>query len=157
MSGLVVSEIIHFSIALILFLIFLKFYKPFTASFAFLFGFLIDADHLFDYFYYLIKFDKPFNPPVFFTPEPFIASQKVFIPLHGWEWALLLLVLALVFRLEVFKKDFWKRLSNILIVSGISLFAHLVTDYFTNGMYLASYSFFWRLLNDFDSAGICKR
>lgn len=155
-SELILTEILHFLIALLLFLIFLQFYKPFVAAFAFIFGFFIDVDHFVDYFYYLNKFDKPFSLYQFFTGEGFRACGKVIIPLHGWEWVALLLLFALVLRLEFFKGKVWRTLSQILIVSAVSMFAHVLTDALTNGMYFYSYSFLYRFANRFDSSVICK-
>ncbi|MBD3366163.1 hypothetical protein GF360_02340 [candidate division WWE3 bacterium] len=160
MSYLLFTEILHFLGALALFLLFLRFYKWYIAGFSFLFGFLIDVDHLFDYFYFMKFFNRGFNLRDFLSAQS-VTTGKIFIPFHGWEWVVLLLLLALLFRALLnsgtLKKDFWKILAQILFVAGTSLFTHILTDYFTNEVGFGAYSFFWRWSNGFYTSLICGK
>ena len=57
------------------------------------FGFLIDADHLFDYFHHFGL--KRLVLKDFFEGKTYInASHKAYVPLHGWEYLILFWVLA---------------------------------------------------------------
>lgn len=155
MSYLALTEVLHFSIALVLFLGFLRSYKWWVAAFALVFGFFIDADHLFDYGYYLVKFKQPFRLAEFLSTGMFGRTGKIFVPLHAWELVVVLLLFSLIFRLGRFKASRWKLLSQILLVSGVALAAHVLTDFFTNNMSFLSYSLIWRWINGFDVWVVC--
>ena len=53
----------------------------------FFFGWLIDADHVFDYLSWAIKNKQPFVIKDFVKGRQFTESLKVSLPLHSWEIA----------------------------------------------------------------------
>ncbi len=142
---LLLSEIIHFSTALLIgFLISRRWGKPKLVYPAAIFGaFLVDIDHLVDYF---LAFGFDFNLIQFLSGYHFLISDKLYIPLHGWEVVLLFLL---------FFWWFTKKKSNtakiIFLILSISLFTHLVEDVFTNrGLTAKTYSLVYRASNNFE-------
>jgi len=98
MFSLRIDELIHFSAAsvagLVLVLVFNNFWLLPICVFL---GFLIDFDHLADYFYCFFKMDKKirrqnlfsikYHIKNFFNPSFYVLkTQKVIVFLHGWEW-----------------------------------------------------------------------
>jgi len=65
-SHLGFTELIHFFTALILFFISSYFFGISIGLLAFLGAFLVDSDHMFDYFVYILKTKDPFNFKRFF-------------------------------------------------------------------------------------------
>ena len=96
--------------------------------------FLVDLDHLVDYFAYN---GFSFSLLDFLFQPYFNLSQRVFVPLHAWEWAFLLGVLA--------KLRGWK--SNYTVF-GFGLLAHLIYDSLAVGSFLF-YSIIYRALLGF--------
>lgn len=83
--SLLIDELIHFSLALTAggFLS-LVFKNPFLILAGIAVGFLVDADHLFDYFYWA---GAKFSLKDFLQPKKYVlATKKVFVLFHGWEY-----------------------------------------------------------------------
>ncbi|KUK84177.1 MAG: hypothetical protein XD98_0130 [Microgenomates bacterium 39_6] len=97
LGKLLVDEIIHFSFALIIGLILaVVFSSPWLIVFSLLMGFLVDADHLIDYFICFYQnrqsinkkdwFNPIFHIREFFNPFGYVKKNKlVIVPFHGWE------------------------------------------------------------------------
>lgn len=81
---------------------------------AFLITYLLDSDHLVDYFLY-------WGPKIDFSEVVkmsfFIKSGQVFVPFHAWEWLIFL-------SIGVYLKS-WKSIFGILIIGMIP---HLLLD-----------------------------
>ena len=88
-------------------------------------GFLVDVDHLIDYFVYRRSFSLYMAE--FISGKYFDVSGKIYLFLHSYEAAILCLCLAIVYSLT--KKT--SRISKtivLLIVIGFSLILHLLYD-----------------------------
>jgi len=121
--------------------------------FCLLLGFLIDADHLVDYFYCFFNlpnkenirknlFNFSFHIQNFFAPCYYVLkNRKVLVPLHGWEYLPI----------------FWLALRALgqkwgivgLEWSVLAYFFHLCWDQHTSAGNFFSYFFLYRLKNDF--------
>jgi membrane-bound metal-dependent hydrolase YbcI (DUF457 family) len=97
-------------------------------------GFLIDIDHLLEYF---LVFGFNFNLEYFLEGREFLVSNQIHLWFHAWEYVILLLSLA-----WLFKKS--KVLETILVVLAFSIFIHLLTDSLINHYQLKYYSIFYR-------------
>lgn len=59
-------------------------------------GWMIDADHLVDFVWYLKRAGKPVGFGLLKTGGYFKLNGKVFVPLHSWEITIALMLLAAV-------------------------------------------------------------
>ena len=85
----------------------------------FLATFLIDTDHLVDYFAFS---GFNFNIVNFLSGEYFVATQKSFTPFHAWEW---ILILGIFTRLRG-----WNTLYAVLL---LALIPHIIVDSIATG------------------------
>ncbi len=111
--------IYHFSASIILGLIIWLITKSWgLALLSFLIGFLIDLDHLIDY--WALKPEKPFSPKDFLDSEKYDEQQKyLFIFAHAWEWVIILLIIS------------WLTGWNIWVaIIALSIAFHLILDIF---------------------------
>jgi len=106
-------------------------------------GFLIDFDHLVDYFF---AFGIHFNLNYFLKGYQFLKSDRMYIPFHSWELVILLLILFLV--LSNFKNRVV--LKTILLSFCVALFFHLIADVWVNKIPTTSYFLIYRIKNNFD-------
>ena len=97
----------------------------------------IDLDHFIDYFLY-VDFSR-FNLAEFLAVDYVLEVNKIYVLFHGWEFVLLFLLLANIF----------KKYQPILLTIGLAVFGHLLVDQFTNGAVFFSYSLIYRFINDF--------
>lgn len=100
----------------------------------FLVAYLIDLDHLFDYWGY---FGLEFDLVKFIKMDYFSGPGKAFIPFHGWEWLIILAYFS-------FKKG-WK---SYLTPLSLGVFSHLIWDAISVGSILF-YFFSYRALMGF--------
>ncbi|OGI22331.1 MAG: hypothetical protein A2808_01040 [Candidatus Moranbacteria bacterium RIFCSPHIGHO2_01_FULL_55_24] len=108
---------------------------------AFLGGVLIDLDHLIDYF---LAFGLHFRLDYFLQGYQFLKSDKLYVLFHGWEYVVLLAVLAFAMKSKLWLK------SAILSLS-LGMFFHLLIDVNINdGMTLKGYSVFYRTAQGFE-------
>lgn len=101
-------------------------------------GFLIDADHLFDYLIFKKFTGFKFNE--FFSGSFFDRSGKVILPLHGYEWGLILIIIG--YYLPNLNYLFWSL--------GTSLIIHLIYDTVSNRPIWPTYFISYRLWHHFD-------
>jgi len=101
-------------------------------------GFLIDADHLFDYI--LFKKGRGLNIREFFSGTFFDKSGKVILPLHGYEFGVVLIILGLVYI----------NFNWLYLALGASLILHLIYDTISNKPSWPTYFVFYRLFHRFD-------
>jgi len=129
------TELVHLSVGLIMALTIFYFTKSLPLTiFSFLVNFLLDVDHLFDYFF---CFGLNFNLNNFLKGDAFTESGKVYTLFHAWEWSAVLGLLGLKFQ----RKIFW--------TLALTIFVHLLTDVWTNRMFFSDYSFIFRFIHDF--------
>jgi len=128
-SGLLKHEVIHFFVAIpFLILIWKKTREIKLVFLALACTYLIDADHLFDYWRY---YGFTFNLSDFFKMEYFNGQSLAIIPFHAWEWLLLLMYVS-------YKKG-WKSNSTAI---ALGIFPHLIWDAISVGsivFYFISY------------------
>lgn len=103
-------------------------------------GFLVDVDHLFDYF---LTFGTTFHLDDFLTGRAFLISKKIFVPLHAWELVIVLSLLIMNVKRKMLK--------YFLIALTLGLVSHLVYDAYSNDISLLGYSFFYRVIHNFDA------
>lgn len=128
-------ELSHFFTAnLLSIFVFWKFRSKKMILVIFTATFLLDLDHLFDYFYFAgnLKFWEYFGGVDFF-----VLSEKVFVPLHSWELTIFLGILGWV-----------KRLPLVLAVS-LAMAGHILVDQFSYTSNLLAYFLIFRAVNDF--------
>ena len=141
-----ISELVHLMFSLLIGFIAWKLWKKPALAFtsAILSGFLIDADHLIDWFF---EFGFLFSLAGFIRGDQFASSDKLFILLHGWEYAIIIIVAFLV----VASKSGFAKTKTILFALGASLILHLGADSTMNdGLSFRSYSLIQRAKNNFD-------
>lgn len=143
--SLLLDELIHFLLSgLVGFLFWLHFKDLRIFLVAFIFGFLIDIDHWFDYFAWFSSNGLKMNFKDFFDGATyFLASGKVYVPFHAWEWLIPLFFIGkLLGRKLKIKSLEW------VIVSAYTL--HLIWDQISVSPHPLGYFFFYRLANNFD-------
>ena len=117
-------------------------FSIFFCSLCFFFGWLIDIDHLIDYFFYKKKFNFDFDEFIF--GNYFKYSNKVYIPFHSYEISFLIILLSFIFG-EI----------ELLFISMAHM-SHLLQDQFTNKVKKLSYFFVYRCLKSFNLESVCK-
>lgn len=100
-------------------------------------GFLIDADHLIDYFIYS---GGKFSIGEFRSSNYFDRSGKVYVFAHGFEYAIALIILGLIFP----------HLGWLFFSLGISNLLHLLYDTAVNGAIWPTYFISFRIAKNFD-------
>lgn len=103
-----------------------------------LFSFVIDADHLVDYF---AAWGFRFNLMRFLEAEYFKLNTGTYVPLHAWELGIAAFSLSF---LPIFRKAGW-----YLRVAGLAWFGHLLWDVFSYRIALLDYFLIWRAAHDF--------
>jgi hypothetical protein len=69
----------------------------------------------------------------------FLANGKVYVPLHGWEYAIILLMLSL----------FLKKYRDIYVALSFAIIGHLLIDQFCYGMTPLKYFLVYRWMYGF--------
>ena len=111
-------------------------------------GWLIDLDHLLDYFIYLKRSGKRFNLNFFLSGKYFEENKKVIVIFHSWEIAIFLYVL------YYFIEDYL--LKNLFFFTFLSYLIHIIIDQLTNKPVILGYSTIYRLNKKFDINSFCK-
>ena len=138
---LIISELQHFSVTLVIAFFLYRRYRDWRLiPICFLFGFFIDIDHWFDYFAY---YGLNINLAKFFDTASYIEpSGKIYVLLHGWEF-----IPVFGFIGRVFEKRL--KIKGLVWAVIFSYVAHLLLDYFSFPHHPLSFSFIYRLLNNF--------
>ncbi len=155
MSYLIKHELIHLAVAIFLSYSILK-WKPFTrespekhrknstkfhskraAVICLTYSIFIDLDHLFDFFLYNKRIS--FEVISFFTTPYFTNNGRVHVLLHGWEYAIILLVLSV----------FLKKYRDISVALSLAIIGHLLVDQFCYGMTPFKYFLVYRWMYGF--------
>lgn len=110
----------------------------------FLGGFLIDLDHVLEYFF---VFGLTFNFTYFFSGRQFLTSDKVYLIFHAWEWLLVLGGVAYLLRKKLALKVFFLALSLAVLV-------HLTSDVLINGFPIKFYSIIYRGTHNFSAPAL---
>lgn len=100
----------------------------------FLGGFLIDLDHVLEYFFI---FGFHLNLYYFLTGRQFLKSDRIYIIFHAWEYIVPLLGLAWLFRQK-------KALKVFLLSLALASLVHLISDSLINNYPFKFYSIIYR-------------
>lgn len=107
-------------------------------------GWLIDADHLFDFAYYVFRYYPNVDYRLLRNGGYFKINNKVFVPLHSWELTLLILFGGIVTG-EV----------ALGAVGAVAHGAHLIQDQFHYRVRALGYSLVSRSSSRFTLTGFC--
>ena len=102
MFQLFLHILFHILISLIAGFIVYKLYNQLFLSIisALIGGIIVDFDHFIDYF---LEFGFNFKLSFFTNGFQFLKNDKMYILLHGWEYAIIFLILSLIFKNRVIK------------------------------------------------------
>jgi hypothetical protein len=109
-----------------------------------IFGWLIDADHLIDYLYYLFNSKKNLSISEFLSGNYFKKNNLVIIPGHSVELTIIIFILGFIFD---DKGLYFVSLAHLL---------HLVQYLYSNKVDLFGYFLTYRIKNKFLLSKICK-
>lgn len=113
--------------------------KPLISFFfALVSGVAVDFDHFIDYF---LAFGWNFRLDYFKEGYQFLKSDKLYIFAHGWEYAIILVILVFLTRNYA-----WK---SLCLGLALGLFFHLSADVLIDQMPIISYSILYRAKNNF--------
>lgn len=134
-NNLALHELTHFLVATVLGAGFFWKYRSLKLILViFTVTFLIDLDHLFDYFYLTgnLKFWEYLGRMDFF-----IASNTVFVLAHSWE---------LVFLLGIWG---WKKRTTLILSISLAMAGHIIVDQFSYTSNPLAYFLIFRAANNF--------
>lgn len=134
---------IHIFFSLVAGFIVWKLWKKPVASFIFgvVGGVLVDLDHVIDYF---LAFGWNIRFEYFAKGYEFLKSDKIYILLHGWEYVIILAVLAI----WIFKN---RTAKSVILALALGLFFHLGFDASANeGAKFSTYSIANRIHKNFE-------
>lgn len=114
---------------------------------ALIFGWLIDVDHLFDYYLWINKSNSHFSVKTFLNGSYFEKCGRVYLLFHAWEWSFILCLLGI----------FLEENNSFLLCAGLGLFVHLFQDHISNKPNAMGYSIFFRYANKFSLDMFCKK
>jgi hypothetical protein len=109
-------------------------------------GWMIDADHLVDFGWYLKRADKPVSFELLKTGGYFKINGKVFVPLHSWEITITLMLLAAVISDAEY----------LLLTASIAHGLHLIQDQFLYRVRPLGYLFISRIKSGFTVNNFCR-
>ena len=116
-----------------------------SVLFALAAGWCIDADHLFDFGYYLLRHRKNPNWSFIRSGGYFDVNGKIFVPLHSWE-----LTFVLVVVLGILTQN-W----ILAFTTGAAHMAHLIQDMRAYHVRILGYSLISRALRAFEQRNFC--
>lgn len=105
-------------------------------------GFFIDLDHVLEYFF---AFGPSLDLVHFFQGRQFLASGKMFLVFHAWEYIPLLLLLAWIFR---------RRRNAFVFILSLTFAGtvHLAADCIFNSYPVRNYSIIYRASQGFENS-----
>ncbi|MCX6763733.1 MAG: hypothetical protein NTZ97_03330 [Candidatus Moranbacteria bacterium] len=144
MSALILHIIFHFLLSLLAGVIVWKLFNHPLLSVlsAIIGGVFVDFDHFFDYF---IAFGLKFNLSYFINGYQFLKTDKLYLLFHGWEYVVILLILALVLKNRTSRTA-----RTIWLGLALGLLFHLIADVNLNKIPASTYFISYRAVNNFD-------
>lgn len=114
-------------------------------------NFMFDIDHCLEYTLYCMGTKEKPMIKSFFSGEYFSKKRTLGVIFHGYEYILLLLLIALT--------AFFTRVSSFCIWAGILIgyTEHMILDLIGNDCSVKGYSLIYRMLVHFDINKICTR
>ncbi|MBM3209298.1 hypothetical protein FJZ40_03340 [Candidatus Shapirobacteria bacterium] len=140
-NGLILHELVHFSITLLVAFFCGRRYKKWgLVIVALVFGIFIDVDHWFDY---LMYYGWQIDLGRFFEVEKYVmGSGKIYVLLHGWEYLVIWGLLGWLIE----NKSKMRGLT--LTILGAYL-GHILWDQFSFSHHPLAYFLAYRVLNNF--------
>lgn len=108
-------------------------------------GWMIDADHLFDWSLYARRVGVSSALRELSTGAYFRANGRVFVVLHSWEWVAIWLVAGVAAGRP-----------DIAIVGSLSWAAHIAKDQWTYRVVPPGYFLIYRMVRGFAHEGFCR-
>ena len=108
-------------------------------------GWMVDADHLVDFLYYVARTKGDANYAWAGTGKYFKHNGKVFVPMHAWELTIVLLSCAVVFQ----------NASTIFVCAALAHGVHLIQDQRSYKVRPLGYWLTSRFYQDFKLDGFC--
>jgi len=140
-------ELTHITLSLIVGWFVFRFTKNYWVYFlSFVGGVFLDFDHFYDYFHF--KSALVFNYEEFVGGKYFDLAHKVILPFHGYEFALIILLIGLI--ILFLKKNKKNLLPLCLIALSTSMFLHLIYDQLYYKPKPLTYSILYRISVNFD-------
>ena len=109
-------------------------------------GWMVDVDHLLDFFYYIKRAGRTADYSLVRTGEYFKINNKVFVPLHAWEITFSLLFLAICFG----------EIRAIFICAALAHGMHLLQDQLMYQVKPFGYWLLSRYRRNFSLEGFCS-
>jgi len=109
-------------------------------------GWMIDADHLVDFAWYLKQARRPVSWGLLKTGGYFKLNSKVFVPLHAWEITVTLVLLAALIS----------HAKYIFLSAAIAHGLHLIQDQLLYRVRPLGYLFISRVGCGFEFNGFCR-
>jgi hypothetical protein len=140
-----IHEAIHLLSSLLLGFIISKKYNNYATTIigVMLGGFLIDLDHLIDYFF---AFGLNFRLDYFIKGYQFLHSDKIFVLLHSFELAIIILIISII----LIRKLERVKIAVFLLSFSMALLFHLFYDVYANELPVKSYFLTYRYQNNFE-------
>jgi hypothetical protein len=115
---------IHFALAILVGYLIGRHFKKIALGVVcgFLGGFLIDLDHVLEYF---LVYGFNFNLIYFLQGREFLLSDKIHLWFHAWEYVIILVILT-----RLFKK--YKTIQVVVVTLACAISVHLLTDSIIN-------------------------
>lgn len=107
-------------------------------------GWLIDIDHIVDYFYYALRAGKRTSIKLLKNGGYFKLNGKVLVPLHSWEIVVIFCYIA------------WVDKSYVWSCAAASMALHLIQDQFTYRVRPTGYLFLSRAACGFNIKDFCR-
>lgn len=107
-------------------------------------GWLIDVDHIMDFFYYVFRTRDSNALKLLKSGEYFKLNGKVFVPLHSWELTLVLGFLSVLYQSYVFG------------CAAVAMGIHLLQDQFSYRVRVSGYFLISRAANKFKIEKFCQ-
>ena len=108
-------------------------------------GWMLDADHIFDFVRYAVLYRPNFDFSLIRNGGYFKVNEKVFVPLHAWELTVVMGIFGAVLN------------SPPLIFAAIAHGAHLTQDQLTYRVRPLGYFFISRAMSRFSLNGFCSK
>lgn len=108
-------------------------------------AFMCDIDHLLEYSVYCMRYKVKPSTKEFFSGIYFEKKARIVIPFHGYEYLLILLVLAFISK------------SSVIIGIALGYALHMILDTIGNDCTFLGYCILYRLTVHFQLDKICVK
>ncbi|MBI2600645.1 hypothetical protein HYW42_01715 [Candidatus Daviesbacteria bacterium] len=139
LNELLTHELIHLFLAIATGVVIFQKTKEWKALFwTVVASMFLDIDHFIDYFY---AYGLNINLTNIISGDYFDITNRVFVPLHSWEIAIVLFILS--------KRKSFVRYKTILLSLSLGVFGHLLVDQIDHNQPLGFYFLIVRVYHGF--------